>query len=149
MNDFIPAVESSPSNLEAPPDRGIHQGVHALALLLDGLLSALARVTHTGKTATAAGVAWLLPLSLATVELEYAVRHGARVDARLVARACDDVRSLLDEDRPRDPAFNARYAAECASSSAVARMHEAVLDGCRRVSMLTGRATASAVQGES
>jgi hypothetical protein len=112
---------------------------------MNGLLDALAHAS--APTAGPAGVGWLLPLALATVELEYTVRHGSHVDLRLVAHACDDVRKFLDEDQ--DPAFAARYAVERASSSTVARMHEAALDGCRRVSVLTERANASDVRRES
>jgi hypothetical protein len=78
---------------------------------MNGLLDALAHAS--APTAGPAGVGWLLPLALATVELEYTVRHGSHVDLRLVAHACDDVRKFLDEDQ--DPAFAARYAVERAS----------------------------------
>jgi hypothetical protein len=139
MNTFRREAETSPSILAVIPDRDIHQEVCALTLLLDALLGALASVTHEREAAAPAGVEWLLPLALATVELEYAVRHGAHLDLLIVAHACGDVRNCLDEDRPQiqHPTFAARYAAERASSIRVARMHEAALEACKRVSVLT------------
>jgi hypothetical protein len=147
VNDLALAVTLSPATSLANPGQSIAHGVRGLVLVLTDLLGALA--TAPNAATASAGVGWLRPLALASVELEYSIRHR-RVDPRDVADACDEVRSLLDGLRSPDAGFAARYVTERASSATVAMTHALALAGCSRVSFLAkGATTESARQRES
>jgi hypothetical protein len=77
-------------------------------------------------------VGWLPPLALASVQLEYVIRHWPLLNATAVAARCDDLARVLDASPfgHGNRMFSTRYATERARSPALAALHARVVEAC-------------------
>lgn len=123
--------------------RGLGREVGDLCEALGDLLTALVHIPEApcGLAPNQDGnrcrrpIAWLRPLALASVKLEYVVRDWPLLNATTLAARCDDLARVLDASpfKPGDRLFSARYARERARSPTLAALHARVVEACRNI----------------
>jgi hypothetical protein len=130
------AMVTSKSNVEA-----LCREVESAVGVLDELLKELVRASHDGSAErpSASSVGWLRPLAVMIVELEFTVRHRARVDEEAISEAANALLFLLEPGALGAGEFAERYARERTASVEAARLHARACEACRTLSLASAR----------
>jgi hypothetical protein len=99
-----------------------------LVRILDDLFDALHGAAEDGS-------GWLRPLAVASVEVEFSVRHRSRVDFDVTAAACKEASDLLTAEPMAEGDFATRYARARHGSASIAALHKRALCACRTITL--------------
>lgn len=97
---------------------------------LEQMLAELAQATHATE---GDDVAWLRPLAVLSVEIEYSAVRTSEVDSLGLAGACRDLDELLAGFSGDGGEFAARYARAHRAFPAVAMLHARAVAACQEV----------------
>jgi len=81
------------------------------------------------------GSNWLRPLAVASVEVEFSVRHRSRVDFDATAAACKEAFDLLTAEPKAEGDFATRYTCARERSASLAALHKRALCACRNIAL--------------